>query len=144
MAGIENGSKSDSRFKCLHPIISLSELESGTRQGVRHIHYPVHLIVYNMTRVSEIHRIDGLVVAVPFVTVQILSLPSMPRVVEKQRIIRLRVSNQPVHSRQNILLRRLALRMLLVVGENHHVIPFVVESVVEEAGHVLDIVDATA
>lgn len=52
------------------------------------------------------------------------------------------VLDKPVHRPQDILLGRLAHRVLLVVGEDHHVLSLVTEVLDEVRRHVPDIVDA--
>lgn len=58
--------------------------------------------------------------------------------------MRLRIFDQPVHCTQHIRLGRNAHGILLVVGENNHVLPPIPVSLMEENGHVSDIVDASA
>lgn len=62
----------------------------------------------------------------------------------KQRIIRLRIPHQPLHGPENIRLGWDTHRILLVVGENDHIAASIPEPVMEEGGHVGDIVDAAA
>jgi len=64
--------------------------------------------------------------------------------VQEQRVIRLRIRNKPLHSPQNILLRRLIPRILLVIRQYHHVLPPVPELLRQECRHVLNVVDAPA
>lgn len=62
---------------------------------------------------------------------------------EKERIIRLRILDQPMHRPQDVSLRRLAHGVLLVVRQQHHVLARVAEVLVQIRRHVLDIVDTT-
>lgn len=62
---------------------------------------------------------------------------------EKERIVRLRVLHKPVHRPQNILLRRLADGILLVVGEYHHVLPLIPKVRHQVPRHVAHVVDAS-
>ena len=63
---------------------------------------------------------------------------------EKEGVIRPGVLHEPVHCAQDVLLRRLADRVLLVVCEDDHVIPLVSIGLVQEGGHVLHVVDASS
>ena len=63
---------------------------------------------------------------------------------EEQRVIRLCILDQPVHRTQNVGLGRLAHRILLVIGEYHHVLPTVAKSLDQILRHVLHIVDTAA
>jgi hypothetical protein len=58
MAGIEDCSQSHTRLQW-------------------HYHDSVHLVVHNMSNLSEIDRIDNLVVAIFFVTIKILGLAAV-------------------------------------------------------------------
>lgn len=50
---------------------------------------------------------------------------------EEERIIRLCILDQPVHSTKNVSLRRLAHRVLLVIGQENHVFTGVSEVLVQ-------------
>lgn len=63
---------------------------------------------------------------------------------EEQRIIRFRILNQPVHSAQDVLLRGLAHRILLVIGQDDHILACIAKIAVEVGGHVFDVVDAAS
>lgn len=63
---------------------------------------------------------------------------------EKQRIVWLCILHQPVHRSQDVLLRRLTHWILLVIGENHHILTSIPEVLVQVGRHVLDIVDASS
>jgi len=78
-------------------------------------HYPVHFIVNNMTSCSEINGINDLVISILFISVEILGLPAVSRVMEKQRVVGLRILHQPVHGSKNICLRWLTHWILLIV-----------------------------
>ena len=64
------------------------------------------------------------------------------RVVKEERIIRPCVLDKPVHGAQDILLGRLAHRVLQVVGQDDHILALVAEVLVQVRRHVLDVVDA--
>ena len=63
---------------------------------------------------------------------------------EEQRIVGLRVLDQPVHGAQNIRLSRLTHGVLLIIGEEDHVLAGIAEILVQVCRHVLDIVDTSA
>jgi hypothetical protein len=63
---------------------------------------------------------------------------------KKQRIIRPRILNQPMHRAQYIRLGRLTHRVLLIVCQNDHILTLVPEVLVQVGRHVLDVVDAAA
>lgn len=65
-------------------------------------------------------------------------------IVKEQRVVWPSVLDQPMHSPKNVLLRRLAHGILLVVCKNHHVFPPVSEVLYKVRGHVLDIVDTSS
>lgn len=69
---------------------------------------------------------------------------AVTRVVEEERIIRFRVLDQPMHSSQDVLLGWLTHRVLLVVGQDNHILPCVSKIAVEVCRHVLDVIDATS
>ena len=62
---------------------------------------------------------------------------------EEERIIRLRVSHQPMHGPQDVGLGWLAHGILLVVCQDDHILPRISEILVQVGGHILDIVDTT-
>lgn len=62
---------------------------------------------------------------------------------EEQRIVGLRILDQPMHSAQNIRLGRLAHGVLLIIGKEDHVFTGIAEVLVQVCGHVLDIVDTS-
>lgn len=64
-------------------------------------------------------------------------------VMKEQRIIRSRILNQPMHRPQNILLRRLAHRVLQIVRQDYHVLALIPKVLKQVRRHVLDVVDAT-
>ena len=63
---------------------------------------------------------------------------------KEQRIVGLRVLDQPVHSSDDVALGGLRHGVLLVVCEDNHVFPSVAKVVVEVRRHVLHIVNATS
>lgn len=61
---------------------------------------------------------------------------------DKERVIGLCTLDQPLHGPQHVCLCGHAHRILLIVGEDDHVLPPVAVSLVEKNGHFLDIVNA--
>lgn len=61
----------------------------------------------------------------------------------KQRIIRHRILDQPMHRPNNIRLRRLTHRIILIVRQNHHILPTIAVDTVEINRHLRHIVDAS-
>lgn len=106
-------------------------------------HDGVHLIINNVSDLSEIDRVDDFIVTVVLVAIQIFRLTSVARVVEKQRVVWSGVLDEPVHRSEHVLLCRLTHWVLLVVCQDDHVIPLIVELGMKICGHVLDVVDAT-
>ena len=120
----------------------------------------VHVVVDDVTGNSEVDGVDDFVVAVVFVAVEIGGLSSMTctklssglpyqgdmltGIVEEQRVIRSGILDQPVHSTENVLFRRLAHWVLLIVGEKNHILSGVPKVRVEISRHVLDIVDTAS
>ena len=124
-------------------LIGVSESALGKRDW-EISHNSVHLIIHDMARMAEVHRVDGFVVTVTLITIQILGLTTMAGVVEEQRIVWLSILHEPMHGSQDILLGGLTLGMLLVVRQGHHITWVVGEPLLQEPRHVLDIVDAAA
>ena len=104
----------------------------------------MHLVVNDVAGSAEVDRVDDLVVAVFFVTVQIRGLPAVAGVVEEEGVVGLGVFDQPVHGAQDVGLGRLGHGVVLVVGQDDHVFSGVPEALVEVCGHVFDVVDAAA
>ena len=123
----------------------------------------MHLVVGNMANLSEVNWVDDLVKSIFFVSVEVLGLAavayqreleadstnldwrdSLTGVMEKERVIRACFFNKPMHSSEDVLLRRLAHWVLLIVCKNDHILPFVAKILDEIARHVSDIVNATS
>lgn len=104
----------------------------------------MHLVIYYMTGLPKVYRVDHFVVAIFFVSVQIFCLATVAGVVEKERVVSSRIFHQPVHSTEYIGLRRLTHWILLVVRKDHHIFSFVAKVSVEVRGHILDVVDASS
>lgn len=117
-------------------VLSMAELRIS--------HDAVHLIIHDVPSMTEVHRIDRLVVTITLITIQILGLATVPGIMEEQRIVRLSILHEPMHGSQDVLLGGLTLGVLLVVHQSHHVARVVAESLLQEPRHVLDIVDAAA
>lgn len=114
-----------------------------------------------MPNLSKVDWVDYFVVPIILVTVQILGLTTvtckrsqqdvlktlrdlkLTRIMKEQRIIRPRVLHQPVHRPDYILFRWLTHGILLVIRQNHHVLPFVAKVTIQVARQVLDIVDTS-
>lgn len=63
---------------------------------------------------------------------------------KEKRVVRLRIFDQPLHCTQYIRLGRNAQGILLVIGENDHVLPPIPVSLMKKSRHVSDVVDASA
>jgi hypothetical protein len=99
-----------------------------------------------MADLPKVNWVDDFVVAIWFVAIQILGLTSVTlpmlalfqstkqesvtRVVEKQGVVRAGIFYQPMHCPEDILFCRLAHGVLLIVGEENHVLPLVAEILV--------------
>lgn len=105
-------------------------------------HDAVHFVVDDVAILPKVNRIYHLVVAVILVSVKILSLTAMARVVEKERVIWLRVLDQPVHRPKDILLGRLAHGVLLIIRQDNHVLSPVAVVLDQVSGHVAHVIDA--
>lgn len=68
----------------------------------------------------------------------------LTRVVEEERIVGPSVLYQPVHGSQDILLCRLAHRVLLVIREDHHVFALISKILYQVCRHVPNVVDASS
>ena len=63
---------------------------------------------------------------------------------EKQRVVGLRIFDQPVHGTQYVLFRRLTHRILLVICKDDHILPRVSKVAVEICRHILDVIDTAS
>ena len=63
---------------------------------------------------------------------------------EKQRVVGLRIFDQPVHGTQYVLFRRLAHGILLVIRKDDHILPRVAKVAVQVCRHILDVIDTTS
>lgn len=111
--------------------------------SLENLHNTMHLVIYYMTGLPKVDRVDNFIVTILFVSVQILRLATVTGIVEEQRIILPRVFHQPVHGSEYVLLRRLAHRILLVVCQDDHVLSLVAEVSIQVGRHVLHIIDAS-
>jgi hypothetical protein len=104
----------------------------------------VHLVVDDVPGCPEVNGVNDLVVAVIFIAIEVGRLTAVAGVVEKERVVRLRVFDKPVHGSDDIRFRGLAHGILLIVGQNNHVLSFVSEMLVQVGRHVLRIVNAAS
>lgn len=104
----------------------------------------MHLVIHDMSGLPEVDRVDDFVVPILFVAVQILRLPAVTGVVEEERVVRPRIFYQPVHGSQDVLLRGLTHRVVLIICQAHHVLSLVAEVSVQVGGHVLHVVDTSS
>ena len=125
VTGIEDSSQAHTRLESLY-------------------HDAMHLIVNDVPYNAEVDWVNDFIVAVLLIPICIRRLPSMTGVVEEQAIIWLRVFYEPMHGTKNILLRRLTHRILLIVGQDDHILSRVAEIAVQVGGHVFDVIDASA
>lgn len=97
MARVENCSEPYTRLKRLYPAVSLV---AGvmTLLDAFHSHDTVHLVIYYMTGLPKVDRVDDFIVAILFIAIEILGLTAVTRVVEEERVVRVCVFHQPVHS----------------------------------------------
>lgn len=68
----------------------------------------------------------------------------LTREMEKQRVIGLGALDEPVHGTQDVVSGGLTDRVLLVVGQDNHILPLVAVSFSQEGRDVLNIVQAAA
>ena len=85
----------------------------------------MHLVVYYVAGLPKVDWVDDFVVTILFVTVQIFRLTAMPRVMKEERVVGSRILHQPMHGSQDVLLRRLTHGILLIIGQEHHVLSLV-------------------
>jgi hypothetical protein len=62
---------------------------------------------------------------------------------KKQRIIRLRILDQPMHRPQNISFRRLTHGILLIIRKKNHILTGITKGLVQVRRHVLNIIDTS-
>ena len=63
---------------------------------------------------------------------------------EKEGVVGLCIFDQPVHGTQDVLFRRLAHRVLLVICKDDHILPRVAKVAVEVCRHILDVIDTAS
>ena len=61
---------------------------------------------------------------------------------KEKRIIRLSILHEPVHRADDVRFCGLAHGILLIIGQNHHVLSGIPEMPIQVPAHILDIVDA--
>ena len=105
-------------------------------------HDSVHIIVHDMPRGAVVDRVDHVIVSVVLVAVQVGGATAVAGEMHKERVMGLGILDEPLHGPHDVGLGRDAHRVLLVVGEDDHVLTAIAELVVKEARHVGDIVDA--
>lgn len=143
----------------------MARIEDGgqTDTGLEGLdHDAVHFIVDDVASHTKIHGVNDLIVTVLFITVCILGLAAVSwrrglvrvsswtgedgmgvtGIVEKEGVVGFRILDQPVHGAQDVCLGRLAHGVLLIVGQDDHVLAGVAEVAIEVCRHILDIVDA--
>lgn len=69
---------------------------------------------------------------------------TLTRVVEEERVVGASILNEPSHGANHVVLGRSHNGILLIVGQDDHVLPLVAISFDQEIGHVVDIVDTPA
>ena len=57
----------------------------------------MHLVIYDVSSLPEVDRVDDFIVAILFISIQILCLASVSRVMEEEGIIRPGILHEPVH-----------------------------------------------
>lgn len=97
-----------------------------------------------MSNLPEVDGIDDFIITVFFVPVQIFGLTTMSRIMEEKRVIWPSVLDEPVHSSQDILLCWLAHGVLLIVGEDNHILALITEVLNEISRHVPNIIDTAS
>lgn len=63
---------------------------------------------------------------------------------EEEGVVGLGILDQPMHRAQDVCLGRLAHGILLIIGQDDHVLPRVAEVAIEVSRHVLDVIDAAS
>lgn len=63
---------------------------------------------------------------------------------EEERVVWLCILDQPMHRAQDVCLGRLAHGILLIIGQDDHVLPRVAEVAIEVCRHILDVIDTAS
>lgn len=100
---------------------------TGTQRAYHNV---VHVVVNNMSSTLIIYWVDHVVEAVVLVTIQIGGPTTMAGEVNEERVVRLGILDQPVHGSNDIILGWNAHGILLVVGENDHILATITEALV--------------
>lgn len=132
VARIEDSSETHTGLQRADPVdVKSVKCEGFVVLRAENVHDVVHFVVHDVTSLSEIHRIDHFIVAVIFIAVEILGLPTMPRIMKDEGVVGSGVLDQPVHRSNHVRFRRLAHGVLLIVGEADHILSLVSVGVLE-------------
>lgn len=115
--------------------------QTNTRSQRSH-HDSMHVIVNNMTSGSVVERIDHVIIAIILIAVQIGGTTAVTGEVNEEGVVRLSITNKPLHCAENVCLCGNTHGVALVIGENDHVLSAITKSLMQESGHIGDIVDA--
>jgi hypothetical protein len=85
---------------------SVEEARETASHGQRFDHDIMHFVVDDVASCSKVNRVYDFVKPIYLVPVQILCLPTVTRIVEKQTIIPPCTSYQPLHPSNDIIPRR--------------------------------------
>lgn len=91
----------------------------------------MHLIVHNMPDLPKVDRVYDFIVSILFITVQILSLASVTRVMEKERVVWSGVLHKPMHCPDDVCLGGMRHGVLLVIRQSHHILSLIAEMLVQ-------------
>jgi hypothetical protein len=90
-----------------------------------------------------VHRVDHIVKPVILITIEIGCPATMAREVNEEGVVRLSIFDQPVHGAEDIILGRNTHRIPLVVSKNDHIFAPIPKALMQEGGHISDIVDTS-
>lgn len=102
----------------------------------------MHIIVYDVPGSAVVEWVDHVIVTIVLVAIQIRGAAAVAGEVDKEGVMGLGVANEPLHCAHDVRLGRDAHRIALIVGEDDHVLSAVTKALVQEGGHIGDIVDA--
>jgi uncharacterized membrane protein len=100
-------------------------------------------VIDDRTSLGVVDWVDTLIISVIFIAVQVLDSATVTGVMKEESIIGLGVLDKPAESANNVFAGRNHDRILLVIGQDDHVLPLVVIALHQEGRDVVYVVDTS-
>lgn len=128
--------KSRSRMTAVHNRSKTTSCREGLDQDI------VHDIVNNNTRPCVVDRVDGIVVSIILVAVEIDCLATVSAEMQEERVVRSCIPDEPLHSGEDVGLCGFPCRICLIVRQCHRIL-FAEPKSADERLDVANIIDTT-